>query len=80
MKLLINGEQKLIPILEKNASLRAVIEHLNLNPKLIVVEFNGEIINSHNWAEQQVKEGDILEIVTIVGGGWLNQKMKSIHK
>ncbi len=69
MKLLINGDQKLINLNNKTSSLSEVIEHLGLNPKLIVVEFNGEIINSKNWEGQKVQEGDALEIVTIVGGG-----------
>ena len=34
-----------------------------------IIDFNGEIINSKNWSVQIVKEGDELEIVTIVGGG-----------
>jgi len=36
---------------------------------LVVVEFNGLILTPDRWAEQQVKDGDSLEIVTIVGGG-----------
>ncbi len=69
MKLSINGEQKLIALEEKSSSLMILIEKLGLNPKLIVVEFNGKIINSKNWPSQKVRDGDILEIVTIVGGG-----------
>ena len=69
MNLLINGEPKLIPANEKVSSLLFVIENLGLNPKLIVVEFNGEIVNSQSFGTQKVHEGDILEIVTIVGGG-----------
>jgi len=69
MKLSINGELKLIETKDIMVSLLLVIEQLGVNPKLIVVEFNGEIINSKNWSEQKVKDGDVLEIVTIVGGG-----------
>ncbi len=69
MKLSINGEQKPVLDKDKSYSLYEVVKELGFNPKLIVVEFNGEIINSQKWAEQPVKEGDALEIVTIVGGG-----------
>ena len=69
MKLLINGDQKLINLNNKTSSLSEVIEHLGLNPKLVVVEFNGAIVNSNRWAAEEVHEGDRLEIVTIVGGG-----------
>ena len=69
MKLSINGELKLIETKDIMVSLLFATEQLGVNPKLIVVEFNGEIINSKNWSEQKVKDGDVLEIVTIVGGG-----------
>jgi sulfur carrier protein len=35
----------------------------------VVVEFNGLILTPDLWAAQHVKDGDSLEIVTIVGGG-----------
>ena len=69
MRLSINGKPKENKEKENSSSLLFVIEQLGLNPKLIVVEFNGEIISSKNWGIQKVEEGDILEIVTIVGGG-----------
>ncbi|MGL5078190.1 MAG: sulfur carrier protein ThiS, partial [Waterburya sp.] len=44
-------------------------EQLNLNPRLIAVEYNGEILHRQYWADTQMQTGDRLEIVTIVGGG-----------
>ena len=69
MKLSINGELKEIINNNPKIFLSSVIKILQMNPKLIVVEFNGKIINSQNWETQEVHDGDILEIVTIVGGG-----------
>ncbi|AFZ44310.1 thiamine biosynthesis protein ThiS [Halothece sp. PCC 7418] len=46
-----------------------VIAELNYNPRLVAVEYNGEILHRQHWSETIVKEGDKLEIVTIVGGG-----------
>ena len=69
MKFIINGEIKTINFQQSNPNLALLINYLELNPKLIVVEFNGIIINRKKWADQQVKNGDKLEIVTIVGGG-----------
>ena len=40
-----------------------------LNPKLIAIEFNGEILHRQHWEAQTLSEGDRLEVVTIVGGG-----------
>jgi sulfur carrier protein len=36
---------------------------------LVVVEFNDEVLARRQWPEQQLSEGDVLEVVTIVGGG-----------
>ncbi|NJL01447.1 MAG: thiamine biosynthesis protein ThiS [Spirulinaceae cyanobacterium SM2_1_0] len=40
-----------------------------LNPRLIAIEYNGEILHRQYWATTQLAAGDRLEIVTIVGGG-----------
>jgi sulfur carrier protein len=51
------------------ASLLDLLTQLNLNPRLIAVEYNGEILHRQLWPETHLKMGDRLEIVTIVGGG-----------
>lgn len=43
--------------------------NLGLNPRLVAVEYNGEILHRQYWDNTKIKEGDRLEIVTIVGGG-----------
>ena len=35
----------------------------------VVVELNNSIINSTKWGKVTIKDGDKLEIVSIVGGG-----------
>lgn len=50
-------------------SLPQVLEQLGLNPRLVAVEYNGEILHRQYWEQTTVKERDRLEIVTIVGGG-----------
>lgn len=46
-----------------------LLTQLNLNPRLIAVEYNGEILHRQYWTNTQMQSGDRLEIVTIVGGG-----------
>ena len=46
-----------------------LLKQLSLNPRLVAVEYNGEILHKQFWETTQIQEGDILEIVTIVGGG-----------
>ena len=50
-------------------SLAELITKLGHHPQLIVVEFNGTILNPDSWKKQFLKDGDTIEIVTIVGGG-----------
>lgn len=45
------------------------LQQLGINPQLVAVEYNGEILHRQFWATTTVQEGDQLEIVTIVGGG-----------
>lgn len=46
-----------------------LLTQLGMNPRLVAVEYNGEILHRQFWAETKIQEGDRLEIVTIVGGG-----------
>jgi sulfur carrier protein len=50
-------------------SLQDLLKDLGYRPELVVVEFNGAILARSHWPGQQVVESDVLEVVTIVGGG-----------
>ena len=69
MKIKINGEEKKLEIDRENALLSAVLNSMGYKPNTIVVELNNLIINSINWGKVKLKDGDNLEIVSIVGGG-----------
>ncbi|MBD6617087.1 thiamine biosynthesis protein ThiS [Komarekiella sp. 'clone 1'] len=46
-----------------------LLQQLGFNPRLVAVEYNGEILHRQFWPETKVQPGDRLEVVTIVGGG-----------
>ena len=69
MKIKVNGEQKKIALEQENALLSTVLNSMGYKTNTIVVELNNLIINSKKWGEVKLKDGDILEIVSIVGGG-----------
>jgi sulfur carrier protein len=46
-----------------------LLTQMDFNPRLIAVEYNGEILHRQFWSETQIQNGDRLEVVTIVGGG-----------
>lgn len=51
------------------ALLPQVLAEMGLNPRLVAVEYNGEILHRQLWEKTHLQAGDRLEIVTIVGGG-----------
>ncbi len=69
MNLRINGKVKAIETAQKSLTLAGLIKQLGHHSRLVVVEFNGTILTPEHWEQQIIKDGDSLEIVTIVGGG-----------
>ncbi len=62
----INGEAQSV---EPSLTVAQLVEQMNLTGKRIAIECNGDIVPRAGFAEQQLHEGDKLEIVTAVGGG-----------
>jgi len=69
MKIKVNGEEKKIELDQENALLSKALNHMVYKTNTIVVELNNLIINSIKWEKVKLKDGDNLEIVSIVGGG-----------
>ena len=69
MKIKVNGQEKYIELENEKALLSSTLEFLGYKPNTIVVEVNNLIINSKKWDDKIIKDGDKLEIVSIVGGG-----------
>ena len=69
MKIRVNGEEKKIELDQENALLSTALNLMGYKPKTFVVELKNLIINSIKWGEVKLKDGDNLEIVSIVGGG-----------
>lgn len=66
IRIQVNGEARTCTA---GLRLEALLAELGYQPRLVVVEFNGEILPRRLWPAQQVQESDVLEVVTIVGGG-----------
>jgi len=69
MKIKVNGEERKIELDQENALLSNALNSMGYKPNTIVVELNNLIINSLKWEKVKLKDGDNLEIVSIVGGG-----------
>ena len=68
MKISVNGEEKFIQS-NKSISLKDTMELIGYSSNKVVVELNKLIVNSEEWKDKYINDGDILEIVSIVGGG-----------
>lgn len=66
LRLMVNGEPRDIP---GPATLLDLLEHLELEPQMVVVEHNREIVRRQRLAEVSLKDGDAVELVHFVGGG-----------
>jgi thiamine biosynthesis protein ThiS len=66
MELVINGERREFP---DDATVAAVLEHFAVDAARAVVELNREIVPREKYDATPVAEGDVLELVEIVGGG-----------
>lgn len=50
-------------------TIAALLAHLNIDPRLVAVEHNVEVVKRARYGETMVREGDEVEIVNFVGGG-----------
>jgi sulfur carrier protein len=66
INLLVNGQEQAC---SNNLTMPEFLLSLGLNPRLVAVEYNGEILHRQHWEQTFLQAGDRLEIVTIVGGG-----------
>lgn len=62
----VNGKDREVP---SGSSVLGLLEWLDLNPALVVVELNREILERERYGETPVGPGDTLELVHFVGGG-----------
>jgi thiamine biosynthesis protein ThiS len=66
LNIVVNGESRRVP---GPATLLALLEHLGLDPRTVVVERNREIVRRPRLGDTAVAEGDAIELVHFVGGG-----------
>ena len=66
MTVVVNGERRVIPA---PATVADLLSALGLDPRMVVVELNREIIRRPRVSEVFLKDGDSVELVHFVGGG-----------
>lgn len=68
--LLVNGKSRTV---ETPVALLNYLESHKIEPRLIAIEYNGEIVKRDRWESITLQDGDKLEIVHMVSGGAPNE-------
>jgi thiamine biosynthesis protein ThiS len=66
MRVQLNGKERDVA---DGLTVRELLDSLGLEPRLVVVERNREIVQRARYDEVRIAEGDRLELVHFVGGG-----------
>lgn len=53
----------------KLISIESILMYLNYDKLLIILEYNGQICQKKQWTDLFIKNNDIIQIITVVGGG-----------
>ena len=66
MHITVNGEARQVVA---GATIAGLLDELKLTGKPVAVEVNRELVPRQRHGEHRLAEGDLVEIVTLVGGG-----------
>lgn len=66
MTIILNGERREVG---EGLTLAALLAEIGLRPEHVAVEVNRDLVPRARHGEAQLAEGDVLEVVTLVGGG-----------
>jgi len=56
--------------LKDTKTLDKLLDELQINKDKVVVELDGEIITKESFAEIILKNSNVMEVISFVGGGW----------
>ena len=65
MKLIVNGEEKELGV----NTVRELVVELGLGDQPVAVEVNRAVVPRREHEEKTLNDGDVIELVTLVGGG-----------
>ncbi len=66
MKIIVNAEPRELPA---GASIVNLLESLALPGTRVAVEVNRELVRRAHHGDHQLHDGDVVEVVVLVGGG-----------
>jgi sulfur carrier protein len=69
MNLTVNGKPREVESPNGELALPAFLERFGVNPRLVAVAINSDVVPKGEYAAAVVREGDNVEVVRMVGGG-----------
>lgn len=66
MQITLNGK---ITNIEKNLTISNLLKKYNIEPNMVAIEINLDILPVSQYEEREIKDGDKIELVEFVGGG-----------
>ena len=66
MQVTINGKSEEVP----GSTVLEVLKHKEVDPLMVAVELNTQIVEREQLETTPVKHGDTLEFLFFMGGGW----------
>jgi len=66
MRATVNGDSRELP---DGLSVADLLRHLGVRAERVAVERNGTVVKRARHPQEKIANGDVLEIVTFVGGG-----------
>ena len=69
MHLTVNGKPREVETSADVLTLPELLASFEVNPRLVAVAINGDVIPKHEFDATSVRDGDAVEIVRMVGGG-----------
>lgn len=55
--------------IESEMSVEELLDTVDVPPNYLAVEVNAEVVPRETYGETTVHDGDVVEVVTLVGGG-----------
>lgn len=71
LTLTLNGQTRVFDGLRPDSNLAALVDALGVKGDRVALELNGDIVSRTRWPEALLVDGDKVEMVHFVGGGWL---------
>ncbi|MCG8400207.1 MAG: sulfur carrier protein ThiS [Firmicutes bacterium] len=66
MQIVLNGKAVSV---QAGLDVAGLVFEKKMDPNLVLVEYNGQVIKKEDWPGVKLKEGDRLELFQLVGGG-----------